>query len=130
VLPSAPAVLSIGQRCLDHGYSFRWPAGKLPHFFTPSGVKVKFIVEDYIPYLRSSHARYAACAVISLRKRRVIGNHHTQSTAVPRPLQDTQRLPATRGEGHCGNNFEYAGRCWAHWGTLYTFCPRSCKHKP
>ena len=71
VLPSTPAVLSIGRRCLDHGYSFRWPAGKLPYFITPKGVKVKLIVEDYIPYLRTSHACKTACAVISLRTRRV-----------------------------------------------------------
>ena len=83
LLTSTPAVLSIGRRCLDRGYSFRWPAGKLPSFVTQRGAKVKLILEDYIPYLRSSHACNAACDVISLRTTTVKGNHHTQSAALP-----------------------------------------------
>jgi hypothetical protein len=48
VLLATPAVLSIG-RCFQLGYSFRWPAGKLPYFITPSSKKVVLVVEDCIP---------------------------------------------------------------------------------
>jgi hypothetical protein len=66
VMASTPAVLSVGRRCLDFGYEFRWPAGKLPYFITPAGVKVTLIVEDYIPYLRTDRATRKTTALASL----------------------------------------------------------------
>ena len=68
VMASTPAVLSIGRRCIDFGYEFRWPAGKLPYFITPSGVKVTLIVEDYVPYLRTGLASRTHHAVATLKK--------------------------------------------------------------
>ncbi len=35
VMASTPPVLSVGRRCLDFDYEFRWPAGKLPSFICP-----------------------------------------------------------------------------------------------
>ncbi len=69
VMASTPAVLSIGRRCMDFGYEFRWPAGKLPYFITPSGVKVTLIVDDYIPYLRTGLARRTNSALAAMRDR-------------------------------------------------------------
>ena len=54
---------------MDYGYEFRWPAGKLPYFITPSGVKVTLVVEDYVPYLRTGLQSRTARAVGTLRKR-------------------------------------------------------------
>ena len=30
VLEDTPSVISVGKRCMDHGYSFVWPSGKDP----------------------------------------------------------------------------------------------------
>jgi len=43
VMASTPAVLSIGRRCLDFGYEFRWPAGKLPYFITPKASRLHWL---------------------------------------------------------------------------------------
>ena len=37
VLKKAPSVLSLGQRCLDEGFSFRWDAGMQPVLTRPDG---------------------------------------------------------------------------------------------
>ena len=51
MLPSTPAVLSIGRRCVDHGYGFYWrPFSKIPEFITPDREAIPITVVDYIPY--------------------------------------------------------------------------------
>ena len=50
---NTPAVLTVGRRCLEQGFSFDWMAGKHPHFSTPSGKIVELEVIDDIPYLRA-----------------------------------------------------------------------------
>eukprot|EP00959_Pyramimonas_sp_CCMP1952_P350595 7345515-Pyramimonas_sp.AAC.1 len=30
VMPETPRVVSVGERCMDHGFSFLWPAGRRP----------------------------------------------------------------------------------------------------
>jgi hypothetical protein len=52
VMESTPAVLSIGRRCMVHGFSFHWPAYKSPYFTKPSGEKIFCDVHAYVPYLR------------------------------------------------------------------------------
>ena len=54
VLDESPAVVSVGQRCIDAGWSFHWPAFSRPYFKKPDGTKVKLEVQDYVPYLPSS----------------------------------------------------------------------------
>ena len=52
VLDSTPPVLSVGLRCVDHGYSFYWGPGSLhPLLTAPSGKKVVCHVRNYVPYL-------------------------------------------------------------------------------
>ena len=51
VMPETPSVISVGERCLDHGYSFHWPAGKTPYLLLPNGRRVNLIVDGKIPYL-------------------------------------------------------------------------------
>ncbi len=94
VLTSTPAVLSIGRRCMDFGYEFRWPAGKLPYFITPGGVKVSLVVEDYVPYLRTSLASRAKCAVSSLRRGRGAGaqNINTNDGINQHPTANPSRV--------------------------------------
>ncbi len=47
-----PAVLSVGARCMEMGYSFIWMAGHLPYFIKPNGWIVRLEVSHNIPYLR------------------------------------------------------------------------------
>ena len=35
VLDSTPAVISVGKRCMNMGYSFHWPSGKNPFLVCP-----------------------------------------------------------------------------------------------
>ena len=51
VLSSTPAVLSVGRRCMHEGFSFIWPAGKLPYLARPDGLVVPLTVHGDIPYL-------------------------------------------------------------------------------
>ena len=56
VLKSSPAVLSVGARCMENGYSFVWPAGSVPYFVLPSGEYLLLEVRDCIPYLKRGMA--------------------------------------------------------------------------
>jgi hypothetical protein len=47
-----PAVISIGERCLEMGYAFYWPPfSEHPIFVKPDGARVTMEVEGNIPYL-------------------------------------------------------------------------------
>ena len=50
-MASTPALLSVGMRCMHHGYTFLWLPGKLPVFVSPGGKVVVLRVEGDIPYL-------------------------------------------------------------------------------
>eukprot|EP00972_Heterocapsa_arctica_P046207 6816637-Heterocapsa_arctica.AAC.1 len=39
VLQETPAVLSVGDRTMNKGYAFVWPAYSNPYFVTPNGYK-------------------------------------------------------------------------------------------
>ena len=51
VLQDAPSVLSVGQRCMDMGYTFVWPSGSAPYFVLPTGEFLYLEVQENIPYL-------------------------------------------------------------------------------
>ena len=51
VMESTPAVLSIGRRCMLHGYSFHGPAYKSPYVTKPSSEKIFCDVHAHVPYL-------------------------------------------------------------------------------
>ena len=51
VLPSTPAVVSMGKRCGHEGYSFIWMSGKCPYFITPDKKRIRLRVAGDIPYL-------------------------------------------------------------------------------
>ena len=53
VLPDTPAVLSIGQRCMEEGFDFVWKSCSRPYLKTPKGEKVYLDVRDNVPYLKS-----------------------------------------------------------------------------
>ena len=51
LLPHSPWALSLGQRCMQQGYSFTWPAGENPYFTTSRGTRVSLIVIGNCPYI-------------------------------------------------------------------------------
>ena len=54
VLESSPAVLSLGVKCLDQGYSFHWESGKAPVMVRPDGALIQLKVDGHVPYMDSS----------------------------------------------------------------------------
>jgi RNA:NAD 2'-phosphotransferase (TPT1/KptA family) len=54
LLPSTPAVLSVGKRVMEEGYSFHWPNKSVPFFILPSGKRVYLVVHGYVPYIVDS----------------------------------------------------------------------------
>ena len=51
VLEATPAVLSVGRRCMEHGYAFHWEPGRAPILVCPGGNILHLGVEHYVPYL-------------------------------------------------------------------------------
>ena len=51
LLSDTPAVLSIGRRCMEEGYSFIWNANEAPYLQTPTGGCIPLRLERNIPYL-------------------------------------------------------------------------------
>ncbi len=55
VLPSTPAVLSVGRRCMEGGYSSYWGAAQMPFMLDKNGRKIQLFVGNFIPYLDLTH---------------------------------------------------------------------------
>ena len=53
ILESSPAVLSLGVKCLDQGYS-HWESGKAPTMVRPDGALIQLKVDGHVPYMDSS----------------------------------------------------------------------------
>ena len=51
VLDDTPSVMSLGKRCLEEGYSFVWPSGKMPFMITKDGERIDLTIHDNIPYV-------------------------------------------------------------------------------
>ena len=52
VLNQTPSVVSVGQRCLEMGYSFHWlPCSKEPYFEAPDGAIIPVVVYGSVPHL-------------------------------------------------------------------------------
>ena len=52
VMENSPSVLSVGKRCMNHGYTFVWPYGREPFMINPDGGRIQFQVRGDIPYLK------------------------------------------------------------------------------
>ena len=50
VLDDTPSVMSLGKRCMEEGYSFVWPSGKMPFMITKNGERIDLTIHDNIPY--------------------------------------------------------------------------------
>ena len=49
VLDDTPSVMSLGKRCMEEGYSFVWPSGKMPFMITKNGERIDLTIHDNIP---------------------------------------------------------------------------------
>ena len=58
ILPSTPALLSVGRRCMKMGYDFIWKRGQEPYFITPSGKVVVLEVIGDIPYIAPGEEKH------------------------------------------------------------------------
>ena len=52
ILESSPSVLSVGKRCMNHGYSFVWPDGREPYMINKEGQRIQMYVKGDIPYIK------------------------------------------------------------------------------
>ena len=41
----------LGKRCMEEGYSFVWPSGKMPFMITKDGERIDLTIHDNIPYV-------------------------------------------------------------------------------
>ena len=48
VLEDTPAVLSLGKRCDEHGYSYEWINGQKPHLIK-NGIRIQCNTENFVP---------------------------------------------------------------------------------
>ena len=55
ILESTPSVLSVGKRCMNHGYSFIWPEGREPYMINREGQRIQLYVKGDIPYIKVGH---------------------------------------------------------------------------
>ena len=54
ILDETPAVLSVGVRCMEQGYSFVWPADSKPYFIRPDHKVIELNVDGRVPVIESS----------------------------------------------------------------------------
>ena len=50
LLDDTPAVLSLGKLCEDHGYSYEWTSGQLPHLIK-NDRRIQCNMENYVPII-------------------------------------------------------------------------------
>ena len=54
ILQHTPAVLSVGIRCMEQGYSFVWPSGGQPILVRPDGKVTILEIDGHVPVLNES----------------------------------------------------------------------------
>jgi hypothetical protein len=51
-MPNSPALMSVGRRCMVHGYSFIWMAGREPYFISrDAACIIPCVIRGGVPYL-------------------------------------------------------------------------------
>ena len=57
VMKQTPGVISVGELCLDRGFTFHWPSGRSPYLVLPGGRRLALTVDGKIPYLYAKHVQ-------------------------------------------------------------------------
>lgn len=91
VMEHTPAVLSVGIRCLEQGYSFVWPAGGKPILVRPDQKVVELEVDGHVPVLNDR------CKIFKKKQYRK-----------DRPLQELFAMANKGSDCHDRNSQEFA----------------------
>ena len=87
LLKDSPAVITVGRRCMEQGYSFHWDPFKPPVITHPDGTKVTCVVENYCPYVVEEGG--VACALTATE-----GTSSSSSSSRAPARDDDQAQPA------------------------------------
>jgi hypothetical protein len=72
-MPDSPALLSVGRRCMKHGYSFVWMAGRDPYFITrDAAFIIPCTVRSGAPYLDPDDSKCEPCPPEHMVRRLVL----------------------------------------------------------
>ena len=88
VLENTPSLLSLGKRCMEHGYRFSWDPYQIPRFFDPSGREIKLELINNIPYLLPTETQIVAANT----------GHHKFYSAFPAPIVVHEKVVAAGGD--------------------------------
>ena len=75
-----PPIISMGNRCMDEGYSFIWAPYEHPKLITPTGRAIRLTVDAYVPHIDAEVGAMLAAAADS--------NHQTKKVACPAIVTD------------------------------------------
>ena len=73
VLDETPAVLSVGKKCMDQGYSFIGLSGRDPYLMDDNGECPPLTVRDNIPYIKLNdpkkrHEKFSSCESVIINQ--------------------------------------------------------------
>lgn len=73
VLDETPAVLSVGKKCMEQGYSFIWLSGRDPYMMDDGGECTPLTVRDNIPYIKLNdpkkrHEKFSSCESVIINQ--------------------------------------------------------------
>ena len=97
VLPSTPAVLSVGQRCLEKGYDFVWRKNSAPYFVRPDGKAVILKLDGRVPYVDDQceviDSESAMPVALAASNQKIGGVEEPSSSSGGRPSPDAALFP-------------------------------------
>ena len=66
LMSTSPNLLSLGEKCMKHGFSFVWVAGKHPCFISPGGTYIIVVdIDDVLPVCSPEHEKVLISSVLS-----------------------------------------------------------------
>ena len=84
VLENTPSLLSLGKRCMEHGYRFSWEPYQIPRLFDPRGREIKLELINNIPYLLPTETQIVSANT----------GHHKFYSAFPAPIVVHEKVVA------------------------------------
>ena len=84
VLENTPSLLSLGKRCMEHGYCFTWEPFQIPRLFDPKGREIKLELINNIPYLLPTETQIVSANT----------GHHKFYSAFPAPIVVHEKVVA------------------------------------
>ena len=88
VLENTPAVLSLGKRCDENGYSYQWINGQKPHLIK-NGIRIQCNTENFVPIVlpglstSSSSSSHPSISMTPSRQERHCSTSSSSSSSSP-----------------------------------------------